>query len=353
MIKLIKHVYYPEAYSNEKSEGKRNYYIDNLKFILITLVVVGHFAIKMTYMAPIQSLLYFIYLFHMPCFIFVSGFLAKRINAGGKLRIDKILGMLWLYFIFKLINTLITYAFTGKLDFNFFKDTAAPWYLLALCIWYILVPVIERIKIVYLLPASVLAGLIIGYFSYIRDVLALSRVFVFFPFFILGFSLSEQMLAKFLNMRIRLLALIYLSALFAFLLMFRKELAPVSKIIYGGSSYSDSLDELAQYGILIRLIWYILAFITAAAFMLLVPRCRMFFTSFGGRTLQVYMSHIWCRDMLVYIGLFKFIQKSSSWLAFLVLLGSILLSFLLANGLLYRVFELISGRRIIEKLIKN
>ena len=108
MIKLIKHVYYPEAYSNEKSEGKRNYYIDNLKFILITLVVVGHFAIKMTYMAPIQSLLYFIYLFHMPCFIFVSGFLAKRINAGGKLRIDKILGMLWLYFIFKLINTLIT-----------------------------------------------------------------------------------------------------------------------------------------------------------------------------------------------------------------------------------------------------
>ena len=216
-----------------------------------------------------------------------------------------------------------------------------------------MVPVIERIKIVYLLPASVLAGLIIGYFSYIRDVLALSRVFVFFPFFILGFSLSEQMLAKFLNMRIRLLALIYLSALFAFLLMFRKELAPVSKIIYGGSSYSDSLDELAQYGILIRLIWYILAFITAAAFMLLVPRCRMFFTSFGGRNLQVYMSHIWCRDMLVYIGLFKFIQKSSSWLAFLVLLGSILLSFLLANGLLYRVFELISGRRIIEKLIKN
>lgn len=353
MIKLIENIYYPESKTDEKSHVKRNYYIDNLKFILICLVVVGHFAIKMTCHAPIQSLLYFIYLFHMPCFIFVSGYLAKRINAGGKLRVDKILAMLWLYFIFKLTNALIDYAFTGELNFNFFKDTAAPWYLFALCMWYILVPVIERIKTTYLIPASVLAGLIIGCLSYIRDVFSLSRVFVFLPFFIIGFCLSEQMLTKFLNMRLRMLAFIYLSVLFAFLLIFRTKLAPVSDIIYGGSSYSNSLDELVRYGILIRLTWYILAFITAAAFMLLVPRCKIFITPFGGRTLQIYMSHIWCRDILAYIGLFELIKKSSPWLALLVLLGSIALSFLLANGLLNRVFELISLGRIIEKLTKD
>lgn len=347
MKELFKKAYY----TNCNDEG-RNYYIDNLKFILILLVVVGHFAIKLTHFGLIKSLLYFIYVFHMPSFVFVSGYLAKRINAGGKLRADKILSTLWLYFVFKIVNSIISYALTGKLDFNFLKDTAAPWYLIALSIWYILIPLLERIKTVYLIPASFLIGLAAGYISHIYNVLSLSRVFVFLPFFIIGFCLSEQKLNEFLNKRIRFAALIYMSALLVFLLIFRKELAPVSDIIYGASPYSVSLGKLAPYGIVIRGIWYITAFITSAAFMLLIPRCRLFFTSFGGRTLQVYMSHIWCRNILLYLGFFELICKCSLWIAMLVLLGSAGLAFLLSNSLLSKLFNIISAKKLIKKMIK-
>jgi fucose 4-O-acetylase-like acetyltransferase len=83
-------------------DGKKiNYYINNLKFILIVLVVLGHFTAKMTYVKEIKYIFYFIYIFHMPCFVFISGYLAKRMNSGGKLRVDKILSLLWMYFIFK------------------------------------------------------------------------------------------------------------------------------------------------------------------------------------------------------------------------------------------------------------
>lgn len=353
MKELISKVYYIDEQAYNQREMKRNYYIDNLKFILMILVVVGHFGLKLTYFAPIKILIYFIYIFHMPCFIFVSGFLAKRINAGGRLRVDKIINILWMYFIFKIINTLITFASTGKLNFDFLKDSTAPWYLIALSIWYLTVPFIERIHTRYLISGSILVGLMIGYFSSIRSVLSLSRVFVFFPFFIMGFCLSEQMLNKFLNKHIRMLAVIYLSALLVLILLFSKQLAPVSDIIYGGSPYNVSLGALAPFGLIIRGIWYILAFITSAALMLLVPRCRMFFSSYGGRTLQVYMSHIWCRSILVYAGFFEIIRNASPLFTLLVMIGCVGLTFLLSNGLLNHLFDLLSGKKLIERLIKK
>ena len=48
---------------------------DNLKFILITLVVAGHFADEiMDYTSIYSSIFLFIYAFHMPLFIFISGY---------------------------------------------------------------------------------------------------------------------------------------------------------------------------------------------------------------------------------------------------------------------------------------
>lgn len=339
-------------YKNCNHNSNRNYYIDNLKFCLIVLVVSGHFAIKMTGFGPVKSLLYFIYIFHMPCFVFVSGFLAKRINAEGKLRADRILVTIWLYLIFKAVNAIITYAFTQKLDFNILKDSSAPWYLLALSIWYILVPLIERIKTVYLLPASIFIGLMAGYCNHIHNVLSLSRVLVFFPFFIIGFSLSEEKLNSFLNRRIKFIAIFYLFALFIILLVYRKKVNPVSDIIYAAGPYSDALGKLAPYGIFIRFIWYILAFVTSAAYMLLIPRRPTFFSSLGSRTLQVYMSHIWCRNILDYLGFFELIKGASLLIAALVLSGSIGLTFLLSNSLFYRLFDIISARKIIKKMLK-
>lgn len=76
-----------------KLENKnRDYFFDNIKGILILLVVFGH-AIKPFMDAnEIAKLLYcFIYFFHMPLFVFISGYFSKKQD------------------IFKVINLFSTY----------------------------------------------------------------------------------------------------------------------------------------------------------------------------------------------------------------------------------------------------
>ena len=60
-------------------QGKRVCIWDNLKCVLIFLVVVGHFVNQFEDESSImRSISFFIYSFHMPLFIFLSGLLEKR-----------------------------------------------------------------------------------------------------------------------------------------------------------------------------------------------------------------------------------------------------------------------------------
>lgn len=64
---------------HSEAPGARVAYFDNLKFLLIFLVVFGHvLTIVSEHSRAANALINFIYLFHMPAFVFVSGMLAKR-----------------------------------------------------------------------------------------------------------------------------------------------------------------------------------------------------------------------------------------------------------------------------------
>jgi len=62
-------------------EKERDYLFDNIKGLLILLVVFGHmiesFAFKKS--TSINVMYYAIYTFHMPIFIFISGYFSKKI----------------------------------------------------------------------------------------------------------------------------------------------------------------------------------------------------------------------------------------------------------------------------------
>lgn len=341
MVNYIKKWYYPEGAGDNTIENSRSYFLDNLKFILITLVVVGHFSFKLCDIKIIDKLVYFIYIFHMPCFIFTNGLLAKNMNAGGRLRIDKIFSIFTMYIIFKIGNAIIRFIFWGDFALELLYDSSAPWYLLSLCIWYLFVPIMERIRPRYFIPGTVLIGLIAGYFNSIKFAFSLSRVLVFFPFFAIGFYLSKEKLEEFLNRRLRLLALAFLIVEFICVVVFWKELGAVYSILYGGTPYSEGLHNLAPYGILFRSLWYAAALITSVAIMLLVPRCKMFFSELGSRTLPIYMTHVWIRNILNYAGFFVMIKEGPAYLDILVILGSIGLTFLLANKWLKKLYDIL------------
>ena len=80
----------------------RNYHIDNIKGVLILLVVCGHLLstlqdMNSTFAISIRTLIYF---FHMPGFIFMSGYLAKGF-LKKEYKGEKLLSYAWLYLFFK------------------------------------------------------------------------------------------------------------------------------------------------------------------------------------------------------------------------------------------------------------
>ena len=98
----------PET-SNAVGKGKRSAYFDNLRGILIILVLIGHFGGDNTSFEPnenifLQSLECFIYLFHMPLLFFVSGMFSKDTE---KCREKAVFDLLIPYFLFQLFYGLV------------------------------------------------------------------------------------------------------------------------------------------------------------------------------------------------------------------------------------------------------
>jgi fucose 4-O-acetylase-like acetyltransferase len=349
----LNHLYYPKTSTQQGDDNKRDYYIDNLKYLLIVLVVIGHVGFKLPNIRELKGLVYFVYVFHMPCFVFTNGYLAKSMNKGGKLRIDKIFAVFWMYLIFKGGNVLLGHIFDQKVELNLLLDGSAPWYLLTLCIWYLCIPLIERIKTSYLILGSLSIGILIGYTSYIKNVMSLSRVFVFFPFFIIGFKLSKDQLNKFLNRRIRLLALALFGIAFLIFFKYWDYFGSAYKIIYGGTPYSELLGASAKYGFIVRGAWYVIAIVMSALFMLLVPRGKVFFTRFGERTMQIYISHIWLRYVLIQVGFFTAIKNEPTYTYYLVLLSCVIATLLLSNKLLKILFDKLVPNSLFQRIINK
>ena len=70
---------------------ERDYFFDNLKAVLIFLVVLGHFLLPIHGDNPLVVVKRLIYIFHMPLFVFVSGYFAKKIYKNGQYNFKKIL----------------------------------------------------------------------------------------------------------------------------------------------------------------------------------------------------------------------------------------------------------------------
>ena len=85
----------------ERMPVERDTFLDNLKGVLILLVVFAHYLIlyveQNVASLAVQTLCFFIYSFHMPLFVFVSGFFSKDV---GKARETAFTRLLLPYFFF-------------------------------------------------------------------------------------------------------------------------------------------------------------------------------------------------------------------------------------------------------------
>lgn len=266
---------------------ERNAYFDNAKLVLIFLVVFGHMIQPFTDgSSGINTLYMWIYTFHMPAFIFLAGFYAK--GSGNKTYIVKLAkNLLVPYLIFQLLYT-VFYFFIGKDGWQagVFHPHWSLWFLCSLFGWHILLSLFKKAPAVISVSLAVLIGLLVGYFGEIGHTFSLSRTFVFFPFFLLGFWLTEKHVMWLKRKSVKMGSLIVLLAVGA-AIYFAPDFN--SGWLLASKSYSDL--GMPAYGGLARLLVYVTSALMAMSILAWIPVSNSRLTHFGTRTLYVYLLH--------------------------------------------------------------
>ncbi|MFP5115162.1 acyltransferase family protein [Bacillaceae bacterium C204] len=272
------------------STSKRSKYFDNAKFILIFLVVFGHLISPLKEQDGILFTLYtFIFLFHMPAFIFISGYFSKGYNKKGYL-LKSIKKILLPYFIFQMIYSIYYYlnGQEARIEIDFLQPHWSLWFLLSLFCWNLLLYVFARFRWIGFCFAVCL-GIAIGFIDGVGSYLSLSRTFVFFPYFLLGFLLNGDHLKKALRSKFSVPVglVIILGTFLSFGFSFPDNAVPW---LLGDTSYSNMGQEEWSDG-LFRGLQYMLTLIVVFGFMTLIPSNPLKVSEIGERTLYVYLFH--------------------------------------------------------------
>ncbi len=153
--------------------AQRNLKLDNLKGILIFLVVFCHFS--QLFGGDVRYKMYMVvYTFHMPFFVFITGYFAKfnLRNIFSK--------FVYPYLVFQFLYT----CFTGNAAL-FYTPFWLMWYLFSAALYLLTLPLVKKRTGMWLAGAVCIA-LGAGYISKIGEAAALSRTLCFYPFFLAG-----------------------------------------------------------------------------------------------------------------------------------------------------------------------
>lgn len=289
----------------EAISKSRNAYWDNVKFFTILSVVVFHFLFGIIDEEPLARAIYvFIYSFHMPTFLFVSGLFLKYDKNHG-LRIDKVVFYIALAYIFKFLIWAEESALGNATEWHWVSTSNIPWYLIVTAEYIVFVYIIRKISPKIVFPVSVIISLVAGYVGFIGDQFCISKFIVFFPFFYAGYCLTPQKAENFIkNKKVKIFAISFFIVFGIISLIFTDEVSVLRSFFSARISY-----EYAGYpvfGIFLRILQYVISSIMIVGWCSLIGKKQMrFFTKAGSKTLSVYFWHYFLVPVIAYIGLDK------------------------------------------------
>ena len=281
--------------AGKSSSPQRIALFDNIKGILIALVVAGHFVHPIHNDNPVLSFAFdVIYLFHMPLFVFMSGLFAKSTYREGRLDLDRILSLFALGLGFQLALRLVNGSELTVL--RLLRFSSAPWYLIAMGWWCLMLPLLSRLGRVRGLLCALAVSLLWDAVDMSGGFLAISRTFAFLPWFALGYYLAPGDVMRIANDR-RVRAFVPI----AVLIVLARLVSPHAydaffPLVYGDNAYDGGF--LAGAGL--KLLTIGIGAVFALAILAIVPRGASRLTVLGRRTLQVYILHRLIRAWLTF-----------------------------------------------------
>ena len=331
---------------------ERDYLFDNYKAFLIIMVVIGHF-IQPCYKnnSVLYVLKYLIYTFHMPAFVFVSGYFSKK-DLQWKMAVQKALVP---YLSFQVLYYMYyTYGIGINTKWTLEYPKFSLWYLLALFAWKVVTPYFRKLPHCFII--SLVLGVGFGCLQVTGTYLSISRIIVYYPFFLAGMFLERGHLEKLRTKKNQR----FCAASLGMLVLSAKTLIRFFDFrlsyFYGKESYEGlGLDNLE--GILIRLACYAMGFFITYAFAVLMTEKEIRFSKLGSSTISIYLFH----------GLlFKFLEHKTTILesvntapeTIVLLMFCVLLAFVfaltpfceVANFLASLSFKNVFGMNLSEKI---
>ncbi|MGA3565405.1 acyltransferase family protein [Melissospora conviva] len=281
---------------------RRDAYLDNARYLLMLLVVAGHLwsaAGLGESSGGVRAAHAWVFLFHMPAFILVSGYLSRSFAARPRQVARLVGGVLVPYLIFEALNTAFRSWALGQADveMNLLEPWYVGWFLIALFCWRLTSPIWQNIRRPFLI--AVLISFAAGTVA-IDEALALGRVLQFLPFFVLGMLLRPEHLARLRTGRVRLAAVALLAVLLVlgYLVTSRR---PVGQWLEWRVSYHELEVSLPQY-LLLHALLMAGALLAGFAFLALVPTRTTWFTTLGTRTMYAFLLHPYLVKIAQYEG---------------------------------------------------
>ena len=319
-------------------EKKRIYKYDNVKAFLIFLVVIGHMTtdyVSDSHM--VRWITLWIYSFHMPAFIFISGLVHKHyiteeraslgIKGETRLRWDKVFGFFLCAYGLKIFLQFTRTLMGQNPLWHWIEEPGIPWYLFVMAEYELLFYVMRYIDggastrekthrpIIMILGAFALSA-VIGYFPAVGDAFCLSRMINFLPIYMIGYYLDMKAFLPFLQgekygaaetgstdaarknpKRIAIVIFSWITIAVSMAVCCYGDWGMYSwrKWFTGRRSY-EFLQQFFSYamkdGWWIRIVVWLIALAITFAIVALIPDKNLgYITTIGSRTLSVYFWH--------------------------------------------------------------
>lgn len=269
----------------QKSNTGRDVRLDNVKGVLILLVVFGHVLELFLAKSALYRAIYSgIYIFHIPLFVMIAGMLSKATLQATDF--EKIITRLLLPLI---IFQILYVGFIGLKSSHPAVPLLQPywilWFLLSMIFWRLALPLFVRVP--FFLAISFAIALAAGFSKSIAYTLSLSRTLYFFPFFLIGYSHGKRIIAFAVAHR-HLLALIFL-LIFAGIGWWSLIGLP-HNALYGSLGYA-AVPVIKTAPAVGRALVLVLSFACAAGALALFYFPRELFINLGRRSLTVFVLH--------------------------------------------------------------
>lgn len=288
---------------------------DNAKFVLIVSVVIGHMlkVCNLKRRRYARALFVFIYAFHMPLFIFLSGLFVDRRRLTWESTCKHALHYTALGMLAKLIRAVVPWLMGEPFRFRLLTERGFPWFMFALAAYYLLAWLLRKQDFVKVGCAALVLALVAGYLKPIGTFLCLARIIVFFPFFWLGHALDPKDVAQlYQDRQIRHMCLAIVAVFALFCIVHTRVIWPYRKLFVGRYRYASV--HVPGWRWLHRGLAYLISLVVGAGVLGLVPTSQKKpVTLWGSRTLQVYLLHFEIIDVLAHLRVTRRLFRWGSW----------------------------------------